>query len=88
MNWDLVGYLKSSDYRLICICSLSSGPKTPSDIVDEEDIRPEYVSRALSNLRDKNLVNCMTPNRKKGRIYRLTQEGKSIIEEMEREDII
>jgi len=79
VNWDLKSFIKTSN-RKACLESLSDGPKTPKEISEERDIRIYHVSRSLSELREKELVKCETPDKNKNRIYRITKKGKRYLE--------
>ncbi|WP_345778547.1 winged helix-turn-helix domain-containing protein [Natrinema sp. DC36] len=87
MNWDNVGYVISSQYRIEIMKRLDEGPKTPSAMAKpNSDIPIAHVSRALTNLREKDLVELLVPEeRKKGRVYGLTDEGEAIWEEAKKQ---
>ena len=88
MSWDDIGYVMSSQYRVEVMNHLSEGAKTPSAIAESTDIPIAHVSRALSNLRDRGLVELLVPEeRKKGRFYGLTEEGEDVWEEVESQGI-
>lgn len=85
-NWDHVGFVESSKYRVLVALALLEQPKTPSQIVesppDGYDVDDTArVSRALGQLRDRNLVDLVVDERThKGRIYDLTDGGREIAE--------
>lgn len=80
MGWDEVGYVISSEYRKEIMRHLSEGPKTPSAMAKPNtDIPIPHVSRALKNLRERDLVELLVEEeRKKGRLYGLTDEGEEV----------
>lgn len=78
-----LGYVKISKHRKTVFLALKSGPKMPSEIVQESKMRMDDVSRALRAMNKKGLVECVNPEMKKGRIYTLTDNGKKIINEIE-----
>jgi DNA-binding MarR family transcriptional regulator len=43
-------------------------PKTPTAISKQTGIRIEHVTRAIRELEKKNLVKCLTPRSKRGRL--------------------
>ena len=49
--------------------------KIPSEISSETKIRLNHVSKLLSELKEKNIVECLNENDKKGRLYHLTDYG-------------
>jgi len=48
----------------------------------ETDIPLSHVSNTLAELLEKDLVVCLTPKLKKGRLYELTVNGKKIIKNL------
>lgn len=88
-EWDEVGYVISSRYRVIALRRLSVGPATPSQIADDEDVGIAHVSRALQGLRERELVDLLVSDeRKKGRVYGLTEAGREIWETIENENLV
>jgi len=87
--WDDVSYVISSRYRVATLRRLSEGPATPSLIADETDLSIAHVSRALQELRDNDLVTLLvSEDRRKGRVYGVTDEGLSVWETIEAENMI
>lgn len=80
MTWDEAGYVISSKYRIEVMKRLAEGPKTPSAMArPNSDIPIAHVSRALTNLRERDLVELLVEEeRKKGRLYGLTDEGEKV----------
>lgn len=68
--------------RRSALSTLRSGPKTPSRIADETGEHLSHISRALRELKEKGLVECMTPGRSKNRIYRITENGKIMLDDL------
>lgn len=81
-EWDLVAQVKSSKNRLKVLQYLES-PAIPSEIASDLDMNHSNVSRTLRELREIGLVELLTPDRKKGRLYKRTQQGESILDELE-----
>ena len=87
--WDDVSYVISSRYRIATLRRLSDGPATPSLIADETDLSIAHVSRALQELRDNDLVALLvSEDRRKGRVYGVTDEGLAVWETIEAENMI
>lgn len=82
--WQNYGQVVASKYRRGVILSLLSHPKTPTQISKERGISVAHVSRALRELAKKQAVICLTPNRRKGRVYRLTKNGTKIARILEK----
>ena len=80
----IIGFLKAGQYRMIIIEFLArSNFATPSEIAKELNVNLTQISRTLSELEKFELVVCTTPNRSKGRIYRITAKGLKVISIME-----
>lgn len=87
-EWDDIGYVISSRYRTLVMSRLADGPATPSKIAEDVDVVTTHISRALQELRDRSLVELLVPeNRKKGRVYGLTQEGEEVWKRIEAENL-
>lgn len=82
--WTHVGFVRSSRYRQAVIDRLSQHPMTPSRIADLEDDAQAHSSRALRELRERDVVQLLVPeNQKKGRIYGLTALGHEVLRKLE-----
>lgn len=78
-DWDTVGYLRASEHRQRVLDALvEEGPITPTSLSETVDLSVTHVSRALSSLEDKELVEVLNPNAHKGRLYDSTDTGASI----------
>jgi predicted transcriptional regulator len=80
MDWTLYGYVIASEYRRRIILSLFDRPKSPKEISEETKLYLSHVSLTIYDLVKKGLVECLTPNLKKGKIFSLTTTGKEIAE--------
>lgn len=78
MDWELIGFIKASNYRKKIILSLDKNNKMPKELRKELGIYITHISSTLKELSEKNLVICLTPNLRKGRIFSLTKIGKEI----------
>ncbi len=75
-DWDVVGYVISSDHRTLVLGRLAEGPATPTQIATDVDLAATHVSRALNSLRERDLVELLVPEeRRKGRVYGITEKG-------------
>jgi DNA-binding MarR family transcriptional regulator len=78
-TWDDASFVISSSYREDALTRLTVSPATPSQIATDSGIDISHVSRALGDLRERGLVELLVPEeRKKGRIYGLTDRGSDI----------
>lgn len=74
-----VGYVISSKYRTKVIKSLAEDTKIPTQIAKDTDILPNHMSATLKQLKENELVECINPEVRKGRLYRLTDKGEDLV---------
>jgi predicted transcriptional regulator len=79
MSWEDYSFVIASTYRRRILLALESDPKTPTQIALETKIHKGNVSKILGELRKKELVECITPDVRKARLYRLTTKGKEVV---------
>ncbi|MDE1867903.1 MAG: helix-turn-helix transcriptional regulator, partial [Thaumarchaeota archaeon] len=77
MSWDEVSFIIASKTRKAVISRLET-PRTPTFLAKDLDLNLANISRAITELEDKGIVVCLTPQQKVGRIYSLTKKGKDI----------
>ena len=58
--------------------SLDGDVKIPTAIAKDSGIRTNHISKVLSELKAHELVECINPEVRKGRLYRLTDKGEKI----------
>ncbi|MEM2870474.1 MAG: ArsR family transcriptional regulator [Thermoplasmata archaeon] len=58
---------------------LRSGPGTPSEIARQLSVARSRVSRALRSLERMGLVTNITPGARKGRLFILSEKGKTAL---------
>jgi len=73
-----LGRVKASRYRRNVLTALMEGPLCPKEISDKVGYHASHVSSILSELGRDGLAICKNPNATKGRLYRLTADGKAI----------
>jgi DNA-binding transcriptional ArsR family regulator len=85
-TWDAAGYVASSRYRLaVCEYLSEKGPGLPSEIATETELAQPHVSRALSELRERDVVELLVPeSQQKGRLYDLTHAGRVALDRLSR----
>ena len=54
----------------------------PSKIAAEAGIRPNHISKVLRELKETGVAECINPEVRKGRLYRLTETGEEIVENL------
>ena len=78
-----VDYVKKSQYRSKILKSLEDDVKMPSQIAKDTGIVQNHISNSLRQLKEHELVECINPEARKGRLYRLTEKGEDIVGNLE-----
>jgi len=78
LMWELLSFMQGR-IRRSTLEALEKGPKTPSNIAHSTGEYLSHVSRALKELTNNELVECMTPELAKNRFYRITDNGKNVL---------
>ena len=77
-----ISYVEISSYRKKVMKSLDGEVLIPTQIARNSEIRPNHISKVLAELKAHELVECINPEVRKGRLYRLTDKCEEIIENM------
>ncbi|PJB96808.1 MAG: transcriptional regulator [Nitrosopumilales archaeon CG_4_9_14_0_8_um_filter_34_10] len=83
MLWGDVSYVIASKTRKAILLKLET-PRTPTFLAKDLGINLANVSRALTELESKDVVICLTPKQKVGKIYSMTKKGKDIVSQMKK----
>ncbi|MBE6496611.1 MAG: Rrf2 family transcriptional regulator [Methanobrevibacter thaueri] len=75
-------YVKKSSYRVKVLKSIGDDVKIPTEIAKDSGILKNHISNVLRDLKEQELVECLNPKSRKGRLYRLTEEGSDILDEI------
>lgn len=78
-----MSYVKISTYRTKVMKSLDDDVKMPSQIAKDSNILQNHISAVLRQLKEHELVECINPEVRKGRLYRLTEKGENIVKNIE-----
>lgn len=76
----LTSYVEISKYREKTLKSIGNNVKIPTNIAKDSGIRKNHISKVLSELKSKEIVECINEEARKGRLYRLTDTGKEVLE--------
>lgn len=68
-DWEKVAFVRASKYRKQILDALSE-PKTPTELAKITGQNVSHISRTLKELQKKKLVKCLTPNLRKGKLYK------------------
>ena len=77
------GYVLSSSYRVKTMKAMQDEVKTPSKIAEDAGIRMNHISKVLKELKDTGVAECINPEVRKGKLYRLTSVGEEIVNKLE-----
>lgn len=80
-----VAYVLASEHRKNIILFLSNELYTPKQIGDGIGVRTNHISNLLAQLRQQDLVYCATTKIKRGRLYTLTDDGKKVLEYIQKQ---
>ena len=78
-----ISYVQISKYRLKVMKTLEDKVKMPSQIAKDSEIRQNHISKVLSELKARELVECINPEARKGRLYRHTDKGEEVVKNLE-----
>ena len=77
-----ISYVEISSYRKKVMKSLDGEVMIPTQIARNSEIRPNHISKVLAELKAHELVECINPEVRKGRLYRLTDKGDEIVKNL------
>lgn len=75
-------FVEISQYRTKVMKSLDGDVKIPSAISRDSGIRTNHISKVLGELKAHELVECINPEVRKGRLYRLTDKGEDVVKNL------
>ena len=78
-----ISYVQISKYREKVMKSLEGKVLIPTQIAENSGIRTNHISKVLSELKAHELVECINPEVRKGRLYRLTDKGDEVVKNLE-----
>lgn len=73
--WEDIAFLKQSKTAINILKKLTE-PKTPSEVAKELNLHQQSVSNTLLKLQERDLVECITPERHNYRHYKITKNGQ------------
>ena len=78
-----ISYVEISRYRAKVMKTLEDDVKMPTQIAKDSGIRTNHISKVLSELKAHELVECINPEVRKGRLYRHTDKGEMVVKNLE-----
>ena len=85
MDWDLMSYVMSGKLRFRILTELRKGNKTPTELSKLIDSPISHVSTTLKELESKELIECLTSERRKNKFFQITQKGEGVLGDIGRE---
>lgn len=82
MDDELLKYVNNSSYRVKVLKALGEDAKIPTEIASDSGILPNHISNVLRQLKEKEIVECINPEFRKGRLYRLSDNGLDVLKEL------
>lgn len=76
--YDLVSFVGRGRMRRQVLKALTK-PNSPTDLAKQLDNDRSTISRVCIELTEKGLVECLTPDERMGRYYRITEAGKKVL---------
>lgn len=79
-----LSYVNISSYRTKTVKTLKNEVKIPTQIAKDRGIRTNHISKVLSELKNNGIVECINcKEARKGRLYRLTDLGEEIVDNLD-----
>lgn len=78
-----ISYVQISSYRSRVMKSLEEDVKMPSQLAKSSGIRTNHISKVLAELRAHELIECINPEVRKGRLYRHTEKGDKVVKNLD-----
>ena len=75
-------YVMNSSYRMRVLEAIGDDIMMPHRIAIKSNVLNNHISTTLRQLREKGLVELINPEMPRGRLYRLTDDGKRILNEI------
>lgn len=82
MDGETLEFVQRSKYRQKVLKALEDNVLMPKQIAERSGIKTNHVSKVLSELKSKKLIEIINPEARKGRLYRLTSVGEGIVEHL------
>lgn len=88
-QWNQIGFIISSKYRMAVLEQLVEAPSTPSSIASRTGLPITHISRALRTISERSLVELLVSrDTTKGRVYGITDRGKQLWHRLEMEGMV
>ena len=78
----LTEFIRQSPNRTKVLKTIGDDVLRPSEITNKTHVHINNVSRSLKQMREKNIVYLINPDSKRGRLYKLTYDGKEVLKNL------
>ena len=82
MEWDLISFITSGSLRFKILAELLNKTYTPSQLSVKLKIPISHISSTLKELLENNLIDCLTPDRRKNKFFQITKKGEKILDDI------
>ena len=82
MDEETFNHVTNSSYRIRVVKAIGTDVKMPKEIANDSGILLNHISNVLRDLKENDLVECLNPNLRKGRLYRLSEEGLEVLDNL------
>ncbi len=83
-DWNKISFVMASQPRLKVFLELTKKENTPSNLAEKLEVPISHVSKALKELEEEGLVECLTPEKKKMKFYRATEKGQELKDQIKK----
>ena len=83
-DWDNISFIVRNKNRKAVFYALEK-TKTPTELSKELGINLGFVSNILIELLGRDLIECLSPNEKRNRFYKVNKKGEKLREKIEKE---
>lgn len=83
-EWELVSFIKASDIRFGILETLNDKVQTPTELKEKFNVPISRISSVLKELLDAELVENLTPDRRKGKMFNITSKGKKVLSDIQK----
>jgi DNA-binding transcriptional ArsR family regulator len=78
IDWSKYSFLLTAKNRRKILLALDK-PRIPTELASISGLNLSHVSRALRELSNKGIVECLTPKSRVGKLYKRTKFGDEIV---------
>ena len=73
-----LSWIKAGRRRIQTIEYIANGHKTPRDVARATGMSTTHASKIVKAMEGRGIVECLNPDAKRGKIYRLTRKGRNL----------